>query len=432
MAPLKCVQMGPALGAPVMETMNFLNEAAARYPAAISFAAGRPPDAFVDSSAAQRWIERFVDYRATDLGRSRERVWRELGQYGDTNGMIADVIARWLERDEGLLVDPRAIMVTNGFQEALLVALLGLFDRERDVVIAEDPSYVGLAGAAAIAGVPVEPLPVDRPILEATAAAIEAVRRRGRVPRAVYVIPDHSNPSGRCLTLSEREGLLRLAREEGLLVLEDSAYRAFAYEGDPLPSLKALDDGGNVVCLGSFAKVFMPGVRLGFLVADQLVEGEGTVAQALSKVKSFVSVLTSPVTQAIVGGLLVENEFSLKPYYADKVAECGRRRAHLLASLARVFGGSPELAGRVRWNQPTGGFFVVVTLPFEFGRQELVACAGNYGVIVSPMSFFALRGGFRNQVRLAFSNASPDEIDQGVERFQKFVRDGMAARRLDA
>ena len=422
------VQTGPALSVPLMETMNFLNEAASRYPAAISLAAGRPADASVDARHATRWLERFVDYRATALGRSRDQVWCELGQYGDTNGMIGDVIARWLRRDEGLEVDPRAIMVTNGFQEALIVTLLGVLDRDHDVIIAQDPSYVGLAGAAAIAGIPVEPLPVDQPILEATAAAIAAVRRRGRVPKALYVIPDHSNPSGHCLTLGERRGLVDLAQREGVLILEDVAYRAFTYEGETLPSLKSLDQSQCVLWLGSFAKVFMPGVRLGFLVADQTVDGGGYLAQALSKVKSFVSVLTAPITQAIGAGLLIESDFSLRGYYKQNVTECGRRRAHLLSRLETTFGADRQLSNLVHWNSPTGGFFVVVTLPFEFGRDELVACAADYGVIVVPMSFFALSGGFRHQVRLSFSNASPDQIDLGVARFHEFVRSVITKR----
>jgi (S)-3,5-dihydroxyphenylglycine transaminase len=165
------------------------------------------------------------------------------------------------------------------------------------------------------------------------------------------------------------------------------------------------------------------------MVADQHVEGGGVVAEALSKVKSFVSVLTSPITQAAVGGLLVENEFSLRPHCAEKVAECGRRRAHLLGRLEQAF--AANVVAPIRWNRPSGGFFVVVTLPFEFGRRELVECARDYGVIVCPMSFFALGGGFRNQVRLAFSNVSPDQIDAGVERFHGYVRD-VSARRLDA
>jgi (S)-3,5-dihydroxyphenylglycine transaminase len=140
-------------------------------------------------------------------------------------------------------------------------------------------------------------------------------------------------------------------------------------------------------------------------------------------VKSFVSVLTSPIAQATLAGLLLEDGYSMKPYYAEKVAECGRRRDHLLDRLRATFDADPQLAGRVQWNRPMGGFFVVVSLPFDFGRRELLRCASEYGVIACPMSFFALGGGSRDRARLAFSNTSPGEIDEGIERFHRFVRD---------
>jgi len=431
------VRGGPVLRASGMGAMNFLNEAATRFPEAVSFAAGRPPDLHADPRPSERWIERFVAHRAATLHRDADAVWRELGQYGNTDGMITDLVAEWLRRDEAISVDPRAVMITNGFQEALLVGLLGLFDRERDVVLAEDPSYVGLAGAAAIAGIPIEPLDSARPLLDALPAAVEAARRRGRVPRALYVVPDHSNPTGRTLTLAEREGLLRMAEREGMLILEDTAYRAFWYETERLPSLKALDRTGQVILLGSFSKVFLPGVRLGYLIADQPIDGDAAaagacVAEELSQVKSFVSVLSSPIAQAIVGGFLLEHEYRLETFCRDKVSACARRRDHLLACLESVFGEDASLRGLVRWSRPSGGFFLIVTLPFDFGREEMMVCAGEYGVIVTPLTFFSLRGGFQNQVRLSFSNVPMERIRPGVEGLHRFVRAALSSAPRDA
>jgi (S)-3,5-dihydroxyphenylglycine transaminase len=422
-----CPSVAPSLEGPGMEVMNFLNEAVSRYPRAISFAAGRPPDRFLPVGGSQRWLQKFVAHRAEAAGIPESAVWASLGQYSDTNGMIGDLIAKFLASSEGLCVDPAAIIVTNGFQEALATVLLGLFDRETDAVLAADPTYVGLTGAARIAGIPVEPLSCGMPICDALSEALRAVRRAGRRPVGLYVIPDFSNPSGGVLGEGERRALLEMAGREDLLLLEDTAYRAFAYDGERLPSLKALDEEGRVMVLGSFAKTVMPGLRLGYVVADQgvgpSVSGRrGWLAQELSKVKSFLSVATSPIAQAILGGLLLEQGFSLAAWNAPKIEACRRQRQAMLDALDRTFGDDPELRAQVTWTRPGGGFFLTLKLPFEFGEPELTACARDYGVIACPMTFFSLRGGFRDQVRLTFSNVDEGQISAGIERLYRFVK----------
>ncbi|MGH9371932.1 MAG: PLP-dependent aminotransferase family protein, partial [Vicinamibacterales bacterium] len=74
------------------------------------------------------------------------------------------------------------------------------------------------------------------------------------------------------------------------------------------------------------------------------------------------------------------------------------------------------------WNKPAGGFFLTVSLPFEFGRDELRSCAADHGVIVTPMSFFALRAERTRQVRLSFSSVEPADIREGLRRSAGFVR----------
>src|SRR5690606_15391276 len=105
------------------------------------------------------------------------------------------------------------------------------------------------------------------------------------------------------------------ARGHQLLLIEDTAYRAFRYEGTPLPTLKALDTDGSVLQIGSFSKLFMPSPRVAYVYADQGAlsprSAPARLADELAKAKSFVSVLTSPLAQAMVGGFLLENDFTL-------------------------------------------------------------------------------------------------------------------------
>ena len=427
------VSMKNEFARPCMTVMNFLNEATYRYRDAISLAAGRPPDQFVSAERAGDWISIFVRERTCATGLSEEAVWRSLGQYGPTNGMIADLVARLLARDEGMSPAPESLMITNGMQEALLLLLLGTCDGSRDVVLSDDPTYVGLTGAATLVGVPVVTLPTGGTMLKRVSRALEAVHVTGRRARALYLIPDFSNPLGSTLALAERQQLLDLARCEELLLIEDTAYRAFRYEGETIPSLKALDRDGVVVQVGSFSKLFMPGPRIGYLYADQgaVIDGvltRSSLAEELSKAKSFVSVLTSPLVQAMLGGFLIEQGFTLAAWNRPRLRLCRENRDALIATLEERVGADSMLRGSVHWTRPDGGFFLTVTLPFPFGTDEMMTCARDYHVIVCPMAYFSTESEFACCVRLSFSNITPEHGREGVVRLHRFIRDEVARR----
>lgn len=411
---------------PLLEVMNFLNEVVLRYPQAISFAPGRPAEEHFDVEGSFGKAPRFVEHRARATGRTELSVYREMGQYGRTNGIIHDLIARQLEIDEGVKVAPEAIVVTAGCQEGMAILLAGLFEAGRDALLVSDPTYIGITGLARILGIEVVPIPAgpDGLTPEAAAAAIEATRGRGLRPRAIYDVPDFNNPLGSCMPVAVRREMLDLAHREGVLLFEDNPYGMFNYDGESLPTMKSLDGHGVVIYLGSFSKTLFPGLRVGYLVADQRVSGPvpaPTLAQELSKAKSLTTVNTSPLVQAITGGLLLENGGSLKRIVAERLPFYRQNRDVMVAALERAFAG--RLAGAVRWNRPQGGFFLTVDLPFEFTGECLEAAARDYGVVCCPMTFFALSPGRERQVRLSFSYVTPAQIEDGVARFARFVHD---------
>jgi (S)-3,5-dihydroxyphenylglycine transaminase len=267
------------------------------------------------------------------------------------------------------------------------------------------------------------PIPTGENGLEPSrvAAAIEEVRRSGRRPRAIYDIPDFNNPLGTRMPLEARRELLRIAREQEVLIFEDNPYGMFAYDGDPLPTLKAMDEDRVVIYMGSFSKTLYPGLRVGYLVADQDVvspHGRTSLAAELSKVKSLTTVTSSPVVQAVVGAALLDNGGSLRKLVEGKLPFYRGNRDCMLAALEHELGG---LAG-VHWNRPEGGFFLTLTLPFDFDEECLQSCARDHGVIVCPMSFFSLAGGRDREVRLSFSYVTPEQIEEGIRRFAGFVK----------
>lgn len=162
-----------------------------------------------------------------------------------------------------------------------------------------------------------------------------------------------------------------------------------------MPTLKAPDRIGVVISLDTFANILFPSPQLGFLSADQQVtrgDGQGrTLAEELSKIKSFLSVSTSALLQAIAGGLLLAHNCSFRELIEPKARFYQANRDCMLESLA----------GQVRWSRPGGGIFLTVDLPLAFNREQLHLCAEHYGVICCP---------------------SQEEIRTGSARFAAFVR----------
>jgi (S)-3,5-dihydroxyphenylglycine transaminase len=232
------------------------------------------------------------------------------------------------------------------------------------------------------------------------------------------VVPDFANPSGTCLSTVDRRRLVEVAAAEDLLILEDDPYGLFGLDDAPRPKLKAMDPDRRVIYLGSFAKSGFPGARVGFLVADQVVRpGGALLAEELSTVKSMLTVNTSPVAQAVIGGLLLDCGCSLRSANTEKIAFYRRNLTGLLSALDRHFPGPDR---RVSWNVPAGGFFAVLTLPADgpvtADAKLLETSARDFGVLWTPMSFFYPEGGGEYAIRLSCSALEPAEVDEGVRR----------------
>lgn len=417
------------LSEPLLDVMNFLNEVVLRYPDAISFAPGRPSERHFEVERSLGRAAVWVNHRTRVSDRAASMAWNGLGQYGNTNGIINDLIARQLAADEGIHANPESIVVTTGCQEGMAILLMGLIDPCTDALLVSDPTYIGIPGLARILGIPMVPVPTGERGLEPAAVlrGIEEARRRGLRPRALYDIPDFNNPLGTRMPVEARRELLAVARRHEILIWEDNPYGMFSYDGPPFPTLKALDDERGVIYMGSFSKTLFPGLRLGFLVADQpvpLPSGKRVpLAAELSKVKSLTTVNTCSIAQAIAGGMLLEAGGSLGLLMEEKVSFYKANRDRMLACLEESFAGIDG----VRWNRPEGGFFLTLDLPFELTDEGLLACARDHGVVVCPMRFFSLTSGRERQVRLAFSYATPEQITEGVARFARFVGERIAA-----
>ncbi|QKW22914.1 PLP-dependent aminotransferase family protein [Kitasatospora sp. NA04385] len=419
-----------SLSDPLLDAMTFLNEVTGRYPDAVSFAPGRPYEEFFDPADIPKHLETYLHHLRAERGLTEAQVRQEVFQYGRTKGLIAPLIARALAADEGIDTDPEALVVTVGAQEGMLLVLRALCAGPDDVLLVSAPCYVGVTGAARLLDLTVHPVPEAGPDggldPEALAAAVRDLRAAGKRPRACYVVPDFANPSGASMAEPARRRLLEVAEESGVLLIEDNPYGFFGRTAAARPTLKALDgDRGNVVYLGSFAKTCFPGARVGYVVADQRVAGgagTGLLADELAKLKSMTTVNTSALSQAVIGGMLLDGGLRLRDANEPARGFYARNMDTLLAALETAFQGVPG----VSWNRPDGGFFAVVTVPFRADARALDACARAHGVLWTPMDGFHPGGGGERQLRLSCSYLTPEQITDGVRRLAAFVRERAA------
>ncbi|MEU0130484.1 PLP-dependent aminotransferase family protein [Streptomyces sp. NPDC006289] len=412
---------------PALTSMTLLNEIAGRFPDAVSFAAGRPYEGFYEVARLGRYLSAFERHLEEDLGLRPDAVRRTFFQYGRTKGFIHQLIARHLEIDERLTVEPESVVVTTGVQEAMVLVLRALRTDTRDVIFAAYPAYVGFLGATRLVDMPVRsvregPDGIDVADLE---ERIRQARKEGLRPRACYVVPDFANPSGATMPQEARRRLLDLAERENILLLEDNPYSMFHSGGEERPpTLKSLDTAQRVVYFGSFAKTAFAGARVGYVVADQPVVDGGLFADELAKLKSMLTLNTSTVAQAVIGGFLLENGCSVEKATHREADVYRRNLRAVLTALEERFGpGTPAGGAGVSWNTPKGGMFAVVTLPFRADDAMLEYSARRFGVLWTPMyHFYAGTGGF-HQIRLSFSVLTPSQIQAGIERLAALVAD---------
>ncbi|GIF76924.1 aminotransferase-like domain-containing protein [Asanoa siamensis] len=328
-------------------------------------------------------------------------------QYTPTEGLASfrAALADWLLASQG--VAPEALMVTSGGIEALQLICRTLLD-PGDRVLVESPTYVGALTAFSGFEARIDAVAADSDGIDpdALAAALAA----GPPPKLLYVIPDFQNPTGAWLTTERRHALVDLARQHGLLVVEDVAYRELGFTGEQRPSLWSLAPD-VVVQVGTFSKILFPGVRLGWAA------GPPALIPHLVRAKQNSDQCAGGFGQWLAESLLRGDR--LEPQLALARATYAQRWAAMSAGLSKHLG--PEFS----WSEPGGGFFTWVTGPRDLDTTALLPRARDLGVAFVPGApFHAARtassvAGDRDRhhtLRLAFSATTPDEIAEGTRR----------------
>ncbi len=347
---------------------------------------------------------------AEAFGEAMQTAIRESGPavatYGPTAGYppLRRTIAREM-RGQGSRVGPTDLLITNGAQQALELVFRTFVD-PGDSVIIEEPTYTGALSVlstldARVVGIPFDEEGIRVDLLE---RAIERHR-----PRLIYLQPTFHNPTTRVTSEARRREILAVTARHRVPVVEDDWGGALRFEGRDLPTLHALDGGRHVIYLSTFSKKLLPGLRVGWVAAPPTVLGR------LVELKRVQDCGTSPLVQAaldvfIRGGELQRHLERVRPAYLE-------RRDCMMDALQRHF---PEEA---TWNRPVGGLFVWVTLPANFDGQDLFLAARQHGVHYSRGDLFHGDGGGHNTLRMAFSSATPAEIEDGVRTLGNLVKE---------
>jgi len=337
-------------------------------------------------------------------------------QYGPTEGdvRLRDELAKWMAKD-GIAVGREQVLITIGSQQGL--DIIGrVFLDPGDVVIVERPSY--MAALQVFRSYRVEMVGVEqdddgmRP--ERLEETLAALGRAGKHPKLIYVVPDFQNPSGVTMSAPRRQAVLDLARAHRTLLVEDSPYRELRFEGTAPPPLAALDREGRVIYLSTFSKTLCPGMRIAWVAAsDEIIQQFVTAKQGMD--------LCCPAfTQAIAA------EFAARGHLAARVPQITalyrRKRDVMLGALAR------EMPDGVSWTRPAGGLFLWVRLPEAMDTEQLLRPAvEEEGVAYVAGSGFHADGGGKNTMRLNFSFPSEEQIDEGIRRLGKLVRNRLPA-----
>jgi 2-aminoadipate transaminase len=381
----------------------------ANKPNIISFAGGLPcPETFPSEDLKQICIEVFENQPQVTL------------QYSATEGLsdLRDLLVEFVGR-YGLEIGREELIVTTASQQSL--DLVGkIFVDRGDLVVVEQPSYLGAVSAFKSYGVRFLPIEMDgqgirtdilhgrlREMKKEAGSGIDYYRN---MPKFIYTIPDFQNPSGITMSLQRREELLRIAEEFDLLIVEDVAYKWLRYSGEDLPLIGALGARRRVINLFTFSKILSPGFRLGWICAD------AGVVDKLVQAKQATDLCTSALTQRIAA------EFLRRGLLEARIrANVELYRGKLRCMLAALEEFMPRLSG-LSWVAPEGGMFLWITLPEGMDADEMFKDAIERNVAYVVGSAFYPAGGGHNTMRVNFSYSRDEDIREGIRRLAGLVR----------
>ncbi|NLH42881.1 MAG: PLP-dependent aminotransferase family protein [Planctomycetes bacterium] len=363
-------------------------------PDVISFAGGLPNPRFFPS-------QEIAEAAALALARADGSSL----QYDTTEGYrpLREWIAQRYRRTEGLEVTADEILITNGSQQGLDLIGKAFLDRQDGLAI-EQPGYLGAIQAFSSYEPQFHSVP-----LQADGADLDrlaGVLRTHRV-KFFHTVINFQNPSGISYSEAKRRAMAEALTPYDTLVVEDDPYRELRFDGRSSLSMRHWL-GDRVILLGSFSKIVAPGLRMGWVCASRETLDKLIVAKQASDLHS------NSFCQRILHQYLAGHD--IDRHIATIRAAYGRQKDAMLAAIEAHF------PAEIGFTRPEGGMFLWTTLPTRLSALELFEHAAREKVVFVPGMPFFVDGGGAHNMRLNFSNADEDRIEEGIARLGRIIK----------
>lgn len=379
-------RMSDIKGSAIREIFKYAQD-----PEVISLAGGNPaPELFPNEELAQIAYELLMKQPVLSL------------QYGVTEGYtpLREAVKERIKRVENIGTANDELIIVSGGQQCIDLATKVLVN-EGDVVIVEEPSFIGAMNAfrsfgARLVGVPMDSDGMNIEALEKAIASNSNVK-------VIYTIPTFQNPMGVTMSLEKRKAVYEIAKKNNLIIIEDNPYGELTFDGTKLPTIKSMDTEDIVVYSGSFSKILAPGLRIGFMCADKSIVQKAIVAKQVSDVH------TPMITQ------LLAYEY-LKRYDIDSlIVKMRANYAHkcktMLDAMEKYF---PK---DITYTHPGGGLFIWCDLMHGIDTLAISKKAIENKVVYVPGNTFMVDMNKPcSALRLNYSTMSDEKITEGIRR----------------
>ncbi len=345
------------------------------------------------------------------LGTALEREGRDLAYYPVAAGYppLRELVAEKLRRDRQMDVTADDIVLTSGSGEAINMLIQAMTD-PGDVLLTEEYVYLGTMRqmrlwSANVVGVKCDD---DGIIPEALDETIRAQQAAGRRVKFLYTIPTFQNPLGWTTTLERRQRMLEVCQSHGVPILEDDCYVDLRFEGEDVTSISSMDDSGGVLYVGSMSKIIAPGVRMGYLVAPEVVR-ERALSFKSGGANQFAALAIEEYLRNHMYDHIDEENQALRA-----------KRDAMLAALGEHFG------NRATWSRPEGGLYLWLTMPEGTDLAGFQEQSFNEGVGYYNGTMFSPEGNGAHMARLCFGHPTAQTVSDGIAELAAiFERNGI-------
>ena len=375
-------------------------------PGMISFAGGMPDNRLFPTEELDMVYSALTDQEK-----------RNCFQYGPTAGYppLLRAVERRLDT-KGIPLDGRKLLITTGSLQAISIITQVLID-EGDIILTEDPCFVGALTIFETYGAKIRSVPVDADGIQINALK-QLMDELPDRPKFLYVTPNFHNPAGIVYTEKRRKELLEVMSGTGIPIIEDDAYSDLYFSSlDPdaiRPFLCYDPKEVEVIYTGSFSKILGPGFRLGYMLSSHETHSQTEI------VKQAIDACTSNLCQILAHRFIIGGY--LEPYLEKLRIEYAKRCEQMHTSLKE------NLHPSVHWNKPQGGFYYWIALPPGLNANELFDRCLLQGVSFVPGHTFDADGTRDDHIRLSFSNTGPLQIEKGVKILGRVMREMMISK----